>query len=151
MTGLLMRSDGLRKLLIKPVMGDPALSQALLDRPVMRTVITALEALDSCSFVNVHWDGSQVKARLAIASDPERFANGFITTAIDADEQAAVSFGGLNPISAGVSASEVWLSDSDPGVIALAPPTAPGSIIQPLGPLIAGVGVIFTFRERVVL
>lgn len=114
----------------------------------IRAAVTAIEAISAGAFVNII--GTSV--RNAIASDPDLFANGYVLDAL-AIGNAGYAYGfGLNTaVAVGAGASEVWLSDTTPGAITSSPPTATGCIVQPLGPAIPGVGVLFFPQARVIL
>ena len=119
---------------------------------ILSTVIVATESLGEGAWVNVYSSGGNTRVRNASGADPDKFANGFVLDAVANGAAATVTFFGLNA-KAVVPAPvpEVWLSDVTPGGNISSPPTNAGSIIQSLGPAIPGLGVFFTFRERVLL
>ena len=129
-----------------------ALEASLLAKPDARAVVFASETVTAGEFVNVYNAIGELRVRKAVASDPAKFANGFASDAIASGAPGAIYFMGLN-VAAAVpdDASEVWLSDTTPGSFTTSPPSNEGSIIQSLGPAIAGLGIFFTFRERVLL
>ena len=129
-----------------------AVGAALGSKPTARAVVVASETIGEGQFVNIYGVGGDARVRKAFAGNPDRFANGFAPEAIIDGAAGSIFFMGLNA-SAAVpdDAAEAWLSDTTPGAFQTSPPTAEGSIIQSLGPAIAGLGIFFTFRERVLL
>ena len=116
------------------------------------TTVQASEAIGARNFVNVFNSGGNLRVRKADALDPAKFANGFAPSVINSGASGIVIFNGLNADgTVAAPAAEVWLSDATPGTFATSPPSASGSIIQPLGPAVAGLGIFFTLRERVLL
>jgi len=114
--------------------------------------VQATEAIGAHDFVNVYNSSGATRVRKAIANDPTKFANGFAVAAISNGSSGIIVFSGINlGIPVLTPASEVWLSDTTAGTFATSPPSAEGSIIQPLGPALAGFGVVFTPRERILL
>lgn len=129
-----------------------SVESAIRAKPDARAVIQSSEAIGGGRFVNVYNAGGDLRVRRAIASDPLRFANGYAPSGIANGASGAIFFMGLNStVTVPDDAAEAWLSDSDPGGFALTPPSAEGSIVQSLGPAVAGLGIFFTFRERVLL
>ena len=119
---------------------------------ILAVSITASEAIAANAFVNVYSSGGSTRVRNAIASDSAKFATGFVAAAIASGDTGTITSIGLNSgVAVGAPASEVWLSDVVPGGIATTPPSSSGSIIQPLGPAIPGVGVLFFPQARVLL
>lgn len=115
------------------------------------STVTASEAISPKDFINVYNSGGNVRVRRAIANDPAKFANGFAPSGISNGVAGLVAFVGMNGATVSANASEVWLSGTVPGGFTTTPPTASGSIIQPLGPAIVGAGIYFTLRERTLL
>lgn len=114
--------------------------------------VQASEAIVAGNFVNVCNTAGNLRVRKARANDPLTFANAFAPAAISSGASGRCIFGGWNlNITVAAPAAEVWLSDAAGGAFVTTPPTASGSIIQPLGVAIAGVGINFTPRERVLL
>lgn len=125
--------------------------QAVEGKADARATITASEAIAQGNFVNVYDSGSGLRVRKAIANDPLKFANGYAPDAISSGVPGYIKFLGLNPITSVTTTSEVWLSDSVAGTSTSTPPTASGSIIQSLGPAVAGLGVFFSLSGRILL
>lgn len=116
------------------------------------SAVQASEAITAGQFVNVYSSGGSTRVRKASALDPALFANGYALANIASGATGLVIFGGLNlATTVGAPASEVWLSDTTPGGWTTTPPSASGSIIQPLGAALPGVGIFFSLRERVLL
>lgn len=113
--------------------------------------VQASEAIAANDFVNIYSSGGAARVRKANANDPAKFANGYATAAIASGDTGRVFFTGTNPVTVATAASEVWLSDATPGAWVATPPSAAGSIIQPLGAAIPSVGINFSIRERVLL
>lgn len=129
-----------------------ALLAAALAQALGNVGVQAIEDIAAGEFVNVHDSGGSLRVRLAIASDPARFANGYALADIASGATGTVLFSGLNASAVvATAAPEVWLSDSVAGAFSLVPPSAEGSIIQPLGAALPGAGVFFSLRERVLL
>lgn len=116
------------------------------------SAVQASEAITAGQFVNVYSSGGSTRVRKASALDPALFANGYALANIASGATGLVIFGGLNlATTVGAPASEVWLSDTTPGGWTTTPPSASGSILQPLGAALPGVGIFFSLRERVLL
>lgn len=114
----------------------------------IRVQVTAIEAITAGSFVNI----SGQNVRFALASDPELFATGYVLNDIAVGESShAYAFGLNTALTIGAASPEVWLSSVTPGGFTSDPPTAPGHIIQPLGPAIPGQGVLFFPQARTIL
>lgn len=108
------------------------------------------ESIGDGSFVNFYFD-TELRVRKALASDPTRWAHGFVSEGGSIGASLPVSAGGLNVNAAPGAFGEVWLSDSVAGGFSYTPPTAPGSIIQPLGLALPARGVLFTAQQRILL
>lgn len=127
-----------------------ALIAALLG--VLSQSAIASEAITAGDFVNLYNNGGVFSMRRAIANDQTKFAHGFSAAAVAPGATGAACLFGLNTHAIpGANASEVWLSDVTPGGYLTAPPANAGSLIQPLGAAVAGSGIFFTPRERVLL
>jgi hypothetical protein len=112
----------------------------------------ASEDIAMGAFVNVYDNSGVITVRNANASNPAMFANAFALLEIDLNETGLVTFYGVNSSPALPSTvSEVWLSDATPGGFVTTPPSNAGSIVQPLGMLIPGYGIIFTPQARIQL
>lgn len=118
---------------------------------IVTATILATETLNANDFVNVYVSGGNLRVRKAIANDPNKFATGFVTSAIANSSSGLVSFVGINPISLSVTNTNVFLSGTVAGSYTLTPPTTSGYILQPLGVAMPGVGILFTPEDRVLL
>lgn len=111
----------------------------------------AAASIGGGAFVNLFDNSGALGIRLADASDPLKFANGFAPLAISSGAAGLVLGYGLN-VNLSISvAGEVWLSDVTPGGFMTSPPTTEGHIIQPLGMAIPGVGIFFMPQMRILL
>lgn len=129
---------------------DVATVQAMIDA-LNGTTVLATEDIGAHDFVNVYSSAGNARVRKAVANDPTKFANGFTRAAIVSGQAGFVLFVGVNATTVSASAPEVWLSDVTPGTFTISPPSTAGSIIQPLGVAVLGVGVSYSLRERVLL
>jgi hypothetical protein len=112
----------------------------------------ASEAIGAHKFVNLYNSAGNLRVRLADASNPAKFANGFAKTGISNGGTGAITGVGLNEdTSVADNASVVWLSTTVPGTYQTTAPSASGHIAQPLGPAIAGVGIMFAPQATVEL
>lgn len=108
-------------------------------------------ALSKTEFVNLYMSGGVLHVRKADASDPTRYAHGFVVTSVAAGAVASIALIGLNPITVGAAVTEVFLSDTTPGSYTSVAPSADGRIVQKLGAVIPGVGIYFTQQGRIAL
>lgn len=116
--------------------------------------ITASEDLFAGAYVNVYWTGAAQRVRLADATDPTKFANGFVLGAIASGAAGVVNFTGMNTSIAPAQAGEIWLSATTPGGYQFAPPTSatnPGGVSQSLGTAAPGTGAAFQPGARLKL
>lgn len=111
--------------------------------PVVFDII-ASESLLAGDFVNVYATGTAKRVRKADASDPSKYANGFVLEDVSAGNTAKVYTDGLNTkinatgFLAGTDEGKpVFLSASVPGRCTLTRPTSSGNIIQLLGYVMA--------------
>lgn len=110
--------------------------------------LLASEPLLAGAFINL----AAGKVRNALASDPTRFACGFVLTSAATNAPVAVRSIGVNSAAAVVAtAGETFLSDSVPGGFQLTEPSATGSIIQSLGPAYLGTGLLYLPQPRIQL
>jgi Protein of unknown function (DUF2793) len=114
--------------------------------------VQASEDIDAGEFVNVFDSGGNTRVRLADATDPDKFANGYCLFSIANGDIGQVHFSGINSaIAVAAPASEVWLSETVPGAFQTTPPSAAGSIVQALGVALESIGVAFTLQSRIYL
>lgn len=109
--------------------------------------VTASETIATNAFVNTYNSSGSLRVRNANASDPLKFANGFVLAGIASGQPGVVTRTGYNPVTVVTPAPEVWLSDSVPGGWTTTFPTAAGSILQILGPADPGAGIFFTRQD----
>jgi len=105
----------------------------------------ASEAIAAGAFVHIDWS-SGATIRNANGANPALWANGFALAAIGNGAAGAVMlFGPNTAVTVSSGASQVWLSDATPGAYVTTPPSASGSIVQPLSltPAIPGTGIFF--------
>lgn len=77
-------------------------------------------------------DGT-VHARLAIATGVATAARGYSTGTVAIGEIGEIILQGLHPLFSGLLPSRLYYTSTTPGIVQLAAPTAPGSIVQPVG------------------
>lgn len=105
--------------------------------------VEATEDIAAHDFVNLYDDAGDMRVRLADATDPAKFANGFARAAILTGATGDIHLSGLNAVTVATTASRVWLSETIPGGFQTTAPAADGSINQPLGVAMPGVGIDF--------
>jgi len=108
------------------------------------TSIQASEAIAAKAFVNIYDASGSMRVRRADATNPAKFANGFAPAAISSGASGEVRRSGVNAVTIATTSSRVWLSETVPGGYQTSAPTADGSINQPLGVAIPGVGIDFS-------
>lgn len=99
-------------------------------------VLPSAEAIPAGSLVNIFTEGGVAKIRRADASDPAKFAHGFILTAnTTAGNNSTVYFEGINNQFSGLTAgAKYFLSATTPGGVATTFPAAgSGGIVQEIG------------------
>lgn len=95
--------------------------------------ITASENLAAGDFVNIHVS-SGLKVRKADASNPAKFAVGYVLAAVTSGQAATVYYGNLNTQVSGLTAGDtLFLSGGTPGAVTATAPTTSGYIVQQLG------------------
>jgi len=107
---------------------------------------TALQAIFAGAFVHVGYSGG-FTVDLAWAANPALWANAFAIADVSLGDTGILQSIGLNSaVTITVGAAQVWLSDTVPGGYQTTPPTAGGSIVQPLSlaPAAPGHGILFT-------
>lgn len=103
----------------------------------------ALVDLVPGDFVHVFGPSGQM-ALLADAGYASLFANGFVLDSIANGQTGTVYLTGVNSaVTILTSLAQVWLSDTSPGGFLTTAPASPGSLVQALGPAVAGVGITF--------
>lgn len=107
--------------------------------------VTASEAISAGALVNVYLSGGAMRVRNADASDPTKFANGFVLVGIANGASGVVQFFGFNSaVTVATGQSEVWLSDVTPGAYMLTPPASgSGHLNQTVGTAVLGLGLAF--------
>jgi len=96
-------------------------------------VVTASENLAAGDFVNLHVS-SGLKVRKADASNPAKFAVGYVLAAVTSAASATIYYGNLNTQVSGLTAGDtLFLSGSTPGAVTATAPTTTGYIVQQLG------------------
>jgi hypothetical protein len=112
---------------------------------------TLSETVANNAFVNVYNNNGVVGCRNANASSSSLYAVGFVRTGGSTGNVVTVYSHGWVPVTVSTPQGEVWLSDATAGSYVTTPPSAMGSIIQPLGIAIPGKGVHFSPKPRVQL
>lgn len=116
------------------------------------------EDLEAGDFVNVYYNSiDSIECRLADASDLDKRAHGYVTSATSSGEFASIWIGGVNPsatISGGVDipddAVDLWLSKDDPGKVSVtASGYGLGELIQYLGNHIGDNNVVVSIGDAV--
>ena len=114
--------------------------------------VIASEAIAGNSFVNVYDNAGTPNMRNAVATDPTKFANGFVKNAVAMNATGQFFGLGLCPVAVPTTSSAAWLSDVTPGGWrATPPPRTAGYIWQSLGPAIEGEGIFFSFSSQLVM
>lgn len=112
--------------------------------------ITASEALSAGDFVNI-WNSTGAKARKADASTSGKEAHGFVLAAVSNAAAATVYFEGTNTQVTGLTAGNVFLSDSTPGGSTATAPTGSGKVVQRLGVAVSTTAINFEASAPIVL
>ncbi len=113
--------------------------------------IPATEAITANSFINIWNNAGVISVRNANANDPAHAACGFSLTTVVPGGFPLLQPAGVNAISYGGALLQVWLSDAVPGGYVTTPPSATGSIVQPLGMIVPGFGIYFTPQASILL
>lgn len=122
--------------------------------PSLVLVATASATIAAGSFVNLYASGAGLLAQPASAASPATFANAFALAGVGSGNTGLFYCTGLNfavNVPTGSGGSSVWLSDVTAGGYLTSPPTARGSIIQPLGVASPGVGIFFSVQPAIQL
>lgn len=122
-----------------------------LDGTLLGASALATETITSGSFVNLYWATSQLCVRNASALDPTKWAWGFVEQGGAGGNTLTARLLGLNSVLLPPAFGEVFLSDTVPGSYTLTPPSATGSIVQPLGLAVPSRGIFFTPQPRILL
>lgn len=147
-----LRSDGTIDSSMLPNIGSPSVS------------VVASENISAGYFVNIYYDGTNIRVRRAVATDSTAPAHGFILNSVTSNNNATIYLSsGLNTayprgsFTAADIGKRVFLSASSGGTITLTPPSATGNLVQLLG-VIAGVDttsnlltIAFTYNPGVVV
>ena len=114
--------------------------------------VQATEALTAGMFVNVYAAAGAARVRKAVATDPQKYANGFVLANAANGATAVVILEGPNiAVNIAGVVGDVWLSAATPGGWTQTPPSGDGQIVQLLGTAIPNTGVFFSLRGRVLL
>jgi hypothetical protein len=113
--------------------------------------VTAVGAIAAGKLVNVYDNAGVLSVRLADATDPAKFANGYVRGPIADAALGIANFTGMNTSLAPAFKGEAWLSETSPGDIQSTPPVAAGSIIQSVGVALPGFGLAFQPGPRIQL
>lgn len=101
--------------------------------------VPAFEDLTAGAYVNIFNDSGTLKARLADASNPLKFASRYVNDTVSAGTTVATFKDGINPnISVGTQGDKLFLSDTTPGETTPTAPAAGTSFIQQLGEKLTG-------------
>ena len=145
---LVVRSEG-------AVLSDPLMDTITqISIPTLLGLIgnaPATEAISANSFVNFWNNAGVISVRNANANDAGKFACGFALSTVAPGGYPLVQPSGINAMSYGGPFAQVWLSDTVPGSFTTTPPSATGSIVQPVGMAIPGVGIFFTPQASILL
>lgn len=114
-------------------------------------VIVASESLSAGDAVNVHNSGG-ARARRADATDPAKYAHGFVLTSVLAAANATVFFEDINTASSGLTPGDrLYLSNTTPGGVTTTPPSATGQIVQAIGVAMSATEYSFERVEPITL
>lgn len=96
-------------------------------------IVEASENLAAGDFVNLHVSAG-LKVRKADASNPAKFAIGYVLAAVTSGQNATIYYGNRNSQVSGLTAGDLlYLSGTTPGGVTATAPTTAGYIVQPLG------------------
>lgn len=107
-----------------------------------KLVLTS-EALAAGDWVNVYDNAGTANVRKADASDPVKYANGFVLAAFGSAVNATVYTEGINNQVSGQTAGIVYLSGASAGAGITTPPTTAGHIVQQIGFALSATEVSF--------
>ena len=107
--------------------------------------VVAGEDLSAGDFVNVYYDGSDVRVRPADASASGREATGFVLDSASAGESVTVYFDGTNDHLSGLTAGELYCLAPTAGTVALRSSVSavPGNVFQVVGRAISSTAISF--------
>ena len=107
--------------------------------------VVAGEDLSAGDFVNVYYDGSDVRVRPADASASGREATGFVLDSASAGESVTVYFDGTNDHLSGLTAGELYCLAPTAGTVALRSSVSavPGNFFQVVGRAISSTAISF--------
>lgn len=117
-------------------------------------VIVASGALGNGDFVNVYNNAGTANCRKADASASgglAKRAHGYVLAAVASGANATVYTDGKNNQVTGLSAGEVFLSDTTPGKATNTPPTGSGKIVQSLGVAVSATELNTGFGRPILL
>ena len=114
--------------------------------------IVAGENLSAGDFIYVYDATGTPKVKKADATDPTKFAMGFVLGAFTSGNPATVYFTGINnQVSGMTDGVRQYLSITTPGGIQNAAPTGSGNIVQPLGVAISATELPSVLGEPITL
>jgi hypothetical protein len=113
--------------------------------------VEASETLAAGDLVNVYFADPDTLARKADASDPAKFANGFVLAAVTSGQNGTVYFGGLNDQVSGLTpGAALYLDAATPGGLTETAPAGDGDIAQHVGFAAGAAAAILTLPGTVV-
>ncbi|MGH7178871.1 MAG: hypothetical protein ACREJC_15960 [Tepidisphaeraceae bacterium] len=113
-------------------------------------VIVASENLSAGDFVNIHDAAGVARVRRADATDPAKYAQGFVLAAVIAPATGVVFFEDVNTSLSGLTPGQrLYLSASTPGGHTTTPPSTAGQIVQSIGVAIDPAEMSFEPQEPI--
>jgi len=109
---------------------------------LLEATVTASESIAAGDYVNVYDNAGSPGVRLAVATDPAKFATGYAPDAIDNGDPGLVrSLAAGNAAVAPAQSGEAWLSVTVPGGFQFTRPVNSGEIVQSLGVAVEAIGI----------
>lgn len=115
-----------------------------------KAVLTS-EILNAGNWVNVYNNAGTSNVRKADATDPVKYANGFVLAGFANGVNATVYLEGINNQVSAQVAGLVYLSAGTPGLGGAAVPTVAGQIVQQIGVALSATEVSFEPQQTVEL
>lgn len=113
--------------------------------------IQASENLAAGDLVNI-WNSGGARVRKADASDPVKYAHGFVLAAWTAGQMAIVFFEDINTqISGFTPGDRLYLSNTVAGAVTTTVPVTSGHIVQAVGVALSATEMSFEHQEPVTL
>lgn len=114
-------------------------------------VVAASENLAAGDFVNLHVS-TGLKVRKADASNPAKFAVGYVLAAVTSGQNATIYYGNLNTQVSGLTAGDVlYLSGGTAGGVTATAPSTSGYIVQRLGVATSATEVLVEIQQPIEL